>query len=160
MVRRRVAAWRRPAANGSARRCTCHTPRRDPRQRARPYLYPRAAQVALIQCAQAMGISRYIFFSIFNCDKHPEVPLMNIKACTEDFLASSGLNYTTLRLCGFMQVRARARGRHGRGSPRQPPVARPAAARKAGSAAAVGLHAATGGRGRPPGEVCCKAALP
>jgi uncharacterized protein YbjT (DUF2867 family) len=61
-------------------------------------------KVALIQCAQAMGIQRYVFFSIFNCDKHPEVPLMNIKACTEDFLASSGLNYTTLRLCGFMQV--------------------------------------------------------
>ncbi|KIZ05007.1 Uncharacterized protein ycf39 [Monoraphidium neglectum] len=61
-------------------------------------------KVALIQCAQAMGIQRYVFFSIFNCDKHPEVPLMNIKACTEDFLASSGLNYTTLRLCGFMQA--------------------------------------------------------
>jgi len=51
-----------------------------------------------------MGIQRYIFFSIFNCEKHPEVPLMNIKACTEDFLKSSGLNYTIFRLCGFMQV--------------------------------------------------------
>jgi uncharacterized protein YbjT (DUF2867 family) len=61
-------------------------------------------KVALIQCAQAMGISRYLFFSIFNCDKHPEVPLMNIKACTEDFLKQSGLNYTVLRLCGFMQA--------------------------------------------------------
>lgn len=63
-------------------------------------------KVALIQCAQAMGIQRYIFFSIFNCEKHPEVPLMNIKACTEEFLASSGVNYTILRLCGFMQVGA------------------------------------------------------
>lgn len=61
-------------------------------------------KVALIQCAQAMGVQRYVFFSIFNCDKYPEVPLMNIKACTEEFLASSGLNYTTLRLCGFMQA--------------------------------------------------------
>ena len=51
---------------------------------------------------------RYIFCSILHCDKHPEVPLMNIKHCTEQFLASSGLNYTTFRLCGFMQVRARA----------------------------------------------------
>jgi uncharacterized protein YbjT (DUF2867 family) len=63
-----------------------------------------AGKVALIQCAQAMGINRYIFFSIFNCDKHPEVPLMNIKACTEDFLANSGVNFTVLRLCGFMQA--------------------------------------------------------
>eukprot|EP00210_Caulerpa_lentillifera_P005541 g5300.t1 len=61
-------------------------------------------KVALIQCAQAMGIKRYIFFSIFNCEKHPEVPLMNIKSCTEDFLKDSGLNFTIFRLCGFMQA--------------------------------------------------------
>lgn len=47
---------------------------------------------------------RYVFTSIFNCDKHPEVPLMNIKAATEEFLAASGLDYTVLRLCGFHQV--------------------------------------------------------
>lgn len=29
---------------------------------------------------------------------------MNLKYATEKFLAESGLNYTTLRLCGFMQV--------------------------------------------------------
>lgn len=48
---------------------------------------------------QAMGIQRYVFCSIFGCDKHPEVPLMSIKAATEKFLASSGVPYTTLRLC-------------------------------------------------------------
>eukprot|EP00878_Enallax_costatus_P028216 GHUV01030452.1.p1 GENE.GHUV01030452.1~~GHUV01030452.1.p1 ORF type:complete len:336 (-),score=62.35 GHUV01030452.1:58-1065(-) len=53
---------------------------------------------------QAMGIKRYIFMSIFNCNKHPEVPLMNIKAATEEYLAASGLDYTVLRLCGFHQV--------------------------------------------------------
>ncbi len=63
-----------------------------------------------------MGIQRYLFFSIFNCDKHPQVPLMNIKACTEKFLASSGVPYTALRLTGFHQVRhAAARGRLYRG---------------------------------------------
>ena len=62
-------------------------------------------KVALIQCAQAMGIQRYVFFSILHCDAHPEVPLMNIKHCTEQFLASSGIDYTIFRLCGFMQVR-------------------------------------------------------
>eukprot|EP00775_Hariotina_reticulata_P004357 gene4357-4610_t len=61
-------------------------------------------KVALIQCAQAMGVDRYMFMSIFNCNKHPEVPLMNIKAATEEFLAASGLNYTVLRLCGFHQA--------------------------------------------------------
>ena len=61
-------------------------------------------KVALIQSAQAMGIQRYIFFSILHCDRHPEVPLMNIKHCTEQFLASSGLKYTTFRLCGYMQA--------------------------------------------------------
>jgi uncharacterized protein YbjT (DUF2867 family) len=48
----------------------------------------------------------YIFCSILHCDRHPEVPLMSIKHCTEQFLASSGLNYTVFRLCGFMQVGA------------------------------------------------------
>ena len=53
---------------------------------------------------QAMGIQRYLFFSIHNCDKHSDVPLMRIKTATEKYLEKSGLNYTTLRLCGFMQV--------------------------------------------------------
>ncbi|CAD7696860.1 unnamed protein product [Ostreobium quekettii] len=61
-------------------------------------------KVALIQSAQAMGIQRYVFCSIHNCDKHNEVPLMNIKNCTEKFLKESGVDYTILRLCGFMQA--------------------------------------------------------
>ncbi|CAJ2642572.1 unnamed protein product [Trifolium pratense] len=60
-------------------------------------------KVALIQCAKAMGIQKYIFYSIHNCDKHPEVPLMEIKYCTENFLRDSGLNHIVIRLCGFMQ---------------------------------------------------------
>jgi uncharacterized protein YbjT (DUF2867 family) len=59
----------------------------------------------LVPSPQAMGIKRYMFMSIFNCDKHPEVPLMNIKAATEEFLAATALDYTVLRLCGFHQVR-------------------------------------------------------
>ncbi|KAF3947119.1 hypothetical protein CMV_026705 [Castanea mollissima] len=31
-----------------------------------------AGKVALIQCAKAMGIQKYVFYSIHNCDKHPE----------------------------------------------------------------------------------------
>ncbi|KAF9609988.1 hypothetical protein IFM89_019552 [Coptis chinensis] len=32
-----------------------------------------------------------------------EVPLMEIKYCTEKFIQDSGLNYIIIRLCGFMQ---------------------------------------------------------
>ena len=60
-------------------------------------------KVNLIQAVKAAGINRYIFFSILDAEKHPEVPLMDIKRCTELFLAESGLDYTVLRLCGFMQ---------------------------------------------------------
>ena len=60
-------------------------------------------KVNLIQATKAAGVERYIFFSILNADKYPEVPLMNIKRCTELFLAESGLNYTILQLAGFMQ---------------------------------------------------------
>jgi uncharacterized protein YbjT (DUF2867 family) len=61
-------------------------------------------KVALIQSAQAMGVKRYVFSSIYGCDRHPQVPLMNTKAATEAFLASSGLDYTVLRFTGFMQA--------------------------------------------------------
>ena len=61
-------------------------------------------KITASSASQAMGIQRYMFFSIHNCDKHPEVPLMQMKTCTEQYLADSGLNYTIFRLCGFMQV--------------------------------------------------------
>lgn len=60
-------------------------------------------KVNLIQAVKAAGIERYIFFSILNGENYREVPLMDIKYCTEKFLAESGLNYTILQLCGFMQ---------------------------------------------------------
>jgi uncharacterized protein YbjT (DUF2867 family) len=60
-------------------------------------------KVNLIQAAAAAGIKRYVFFSILNAEKYANVPLMEIKRCTELFLAESGLDYTILRPCGFMQ---------------------------------------------------------
>lgn len=59
---------------------------------------------ALIQTAKAMGIERYVFFSIAGCDKHPEVPLMDMKRCTEQYLEQVGVPFTVLRMCGFMQA--------------------------------------------------------
>eukprot|EP00746_Dinoflagellata_sp_MGD_P145667 gnl/MRDRNA2_/MRDRNA2_78255_c0_seq1.p1 gnl/MRDRNA2_/MRDRNA2_78255_c0~~gnl/MRDRNA2_/MRDRNA2_78255_c0_seq1.p1 ORF type:complete len:342 (-),score=5.51 gnl/MRDRNA2_/MRDRNA2_78255_c0_seq1:399-1424(-) len=61
-------------------------------------------KIALVQSAQAMCIQKFVFFSIFDCDKHPSVPLMNIKACTEAFIRDAGLDYIIIRLCGFMQA--------------------------------------------------------
>jgi uncharacterized protein YbjT (DUF2867 family) len=60
-------------------------------------------KVSLIQAAVAAGVERFIFFSVLNAEKYPGVPLMEIKRCTELFLAESGLNYTILSLAGFMQ---------------------------------------------------------
>ena len=60
-------------------------------------------KVSLIQAAKAAGINRYIFMSILDAEKYPNVPLMEIKRCTELFLKESGLDYTILRPCGFLQ---------------------------------------------------------
>ncbi len=60
-------------------------------------------KVALIQAAKTAGVERFIFFSLLDAEKYPDVPLMEIKRCTELFLAEADLNYTILRLCGFMQ---------------------------------------------------------
>jgi uncharacterized protein YbjT (DUF2867 family) len=61
------------------------------------------AKVGLIQAAYKAGVERFVTFSILNADKYPDVPLMEIKRCTELYLAESGLNYTVLQLAGFMQ---------------------------------------------------------
>lgn len=60
-------------------------------------------KVNLIQAAKTAGVERFVFFSILDAEKFPNVPLMEVKRCTEQYLAESGLNYTILRPCGFMQ---------------------------------------------------------
>ena len=60
-------------------------------------------KVNLIKAAAEAKIDRFIFFSILGAENYPDVPLMEIKRCTELFLKESGLNYTILRPCGFMQ---------------------------------------------------------
>lgn len=60
-------------------------------------------QVSLIQAAAAAGVERFVFFSILDAQNFPHVPLMEIKRCTELFLAESGLKYTILKPCGFLQ---------------------------------------------------------
>ncbi|MEO1145305.1 MAG: SDR family oxidoreductase [Cyanobacteria bacterium J06638_22] len=60
-------------------------------------------KVSLIQATKKAGVERFIFFSILNADQYPHVPLMEIKRCTELFLAEAGLDYTVLRTAGFLQ---------------------------------------------------------
>ena len=60
-------------------------------------------KVSLIQSAMAAGVERFVFFSILDAQNFPNVPLMEIKRCTELFLAESGLKYTILKPCGFLQ---------------------------------------------------------
>ncbi len=60
-------------------------------------------KVNLIKAALDAKVERYVFISILNCEKYPRVPLMDIKHCTEKFLEESGINYTILRPCGFLQ---------------------------------------------------------
>ena len=60
-------------------------------------------KVNLIQAAVTAKVERFVFFSILGAENYPNVPLMEIKRCTELFLKQSGLNYTILRPCGFMQ---------------------------------------------------------
>ncbi|MBM0742650.1 SDR family oxidoreductase [Phormidium sp. CLA17] len=59
--------------------------------------------VNLIQAAKTANIDRFIYLSILDAEKYPEVPLLEIKRCVEQYLAESGLNYTILRPCGFLQ---------------------------------------------------------
>lgn len=60
-------------------------------------------KVNLIQAAKAANVDRYIFFSILDSEKFPDVPLMDVKRCTELYLAESGLKYTILKPAGFLQ---------------------------------------------------------
>jgi uncharacterized protein YbjT (DUF2867 family) len=53
-------------------------------------------------CGRA-GVKRLVFVSLLDAAQHRGVPLMDIKACTEEWLEASELDYTILRCAGFMQ---------------------------------------------------------
>jgi uncharacterized protein YbjT (DUF2867 family) len=60
-------------------------------------------QQNLFHGVQRAGLKRLIFFSLLHADQHPDVPLMEIKACSEKWLMASDLDYTILRCAAFMQ---------------------------------------------------------
>ncbi|MEB3166525.1 MAG: NAD(P)H-binding protein [Cyanobacteriota bacterium] len=48
-------------------------------------------------------VRRLVFLSLLGAERHRGVPLMDIKACTEQWLAASDLDFTILQCVGFMQ---------------------------------------------------------
>nr|YP_010865289.1 hypothetical protein QQR83_pgp085 [Campylaephora boydenii]WGT74077.1 hypothetical protein [Campylaephora boydenii] len=58
---------------------------------------------ALIDAAQQAGIKHFIFFSVLNTHKYPDIPLMKWKLCVEFKLMKSHINYTIFNLSGFFQ---------------------------------------------------------
>nr|AXF36229.1 photosystem I assembly protein ycf4 [Gracilariopsis tenuifrons] len=57
----------------------------------------------LIDAAKKANIQRYIFFSILNANKYPEIPLMQMKNNIEAYLTKSGIDYTIFKVSGFFQ---------------------------------------------------------
>jgi uncharacterized protein YbjT (DUF2867 family) len=57
----------------------------------------------LFAAARRLGVKRVVFVSLLGAAEHREVPLMDIKACTELWLAASDLDYTVLQGVAFMQ---------------------------------------------------------
>jgi uncharacterized protein YbjT (DUF2867 family) len=57
----------------------------------------------LFAACRRAGLSRLVFVSLLNAARHRSVPLMDIKACTEQWLEASDFEYTILRCVAFMQ---------------------------------------------------------
>ncbi len=57
----------------------------------------------LFAACRRAGVSRLVFLSVLDAARHRQVPLMDIKACSEAWLAASDLDYTILQVAAFMQ---------------------------------------------------------
>ena len=57
----------------------------------------------LFRACETAGVKRFIFMSLLAAEKHRQVPLMEIKYCSEKLLQSSELDYTILQGAAFMQ---------------------------------------------------------
>lgn len=57
----------------------------------------------LFAAAGRAGVKRVVFVSLLGASRHPAVPLMQIKACSERWLEASDLDYTILQGVAFMQ---------------------------------------------------------
>ena len=61
-------------------------------------------KLALIKISQLVGIKRFIFFSILNAEKYPDIPIMQMKKEIEETLKTSGIPYTIFKVAGFYQA--------------------------------------------------------
>lgn len=57
----------------------------------------------LFAACRRAGVRRVVFLSVLDAARHRQVPLMDIKACSEEWLAASDLDYTILQVAAFMQ---------------------------------------------------------
>ncbi len=57
----------------------------------------------LYRACDQLGVKRVVFMSLFAAEQNRNVPLMDIKYCTESLLADSSLDYTILQGVAFMQ---------------------------------------------------------
>ena len=57
----------------------------------------------LFAACKRAGVKRLVFMSLLDAAKHRDVPLMDIKACTEQWLEASDFDYTILQGVAFMQ---------------------------------------------------------
>ena len=62
-----------------------------------------SGQQNLFDACVRNGLKRVVFVSLLGASRHPDVPLMDIKACTEAWLEASDLDYTILQGAAFMQ---------------------------------------------------------
>lgn len=60
-------------------------------------------KMVLIKAAEIARVKRFVFFSILNVCKYPNVPLMVLKLKMENLLKNSNINYTIFTLYGFFQ---------------------------------------------------------
>ena len=60
-------------------------------------------KVNLLRACERAEVKRFVFLSLLGAHRHRSVPLMDIKACTENFLESSDFDYTILQGAAFMQ---------------------------------------------------------
>ena len=58
----------------------------------------------LFNACESLNVKRVIFLSILLTEKFRNVPLMDIKYCTEKLLEKSGLDYTIFKCAAFMPV--------------------------------------------------------
>ena len=62
-----------------------------------------AGKLNLFRTCDRLGVKRVVFLSLLGAEQHRNVPLMDIKYCTEQLLVDSSLDYTILQGVAFMQ---------------------------------------------------------